>query len=124
VNFDNGAIGLVEINTTTTRPLPRWHVDGEIGSADSPFDRSFDTGEWAKFTFAPSDGSRERQLPIAPSGLSVIDMWDRFAQACMGQGEAAVSATSVLPTMALLDAARQSSREGRSVEISFETHSS
>src|SRR6185503_18107590 len=36
IDFDNGAAGLVEINTTTTRPLPRWHVDGMEGSAFSP----------------------------------------------------------------------------------------
>ena len=28
IDFDNGAVGVVEINTTTTRPLPRWHIDG------------------------------------------------------------------------------------------------
>ena len=28
-----GAVGLVEINTTTTLPLPRWHIDGTAGSA-------------------------------------------------------------------------------------------
>src|SRR4051794_25651396 len=36
IDFDSGAAGLVEINTTTVRPLPRWHVDGTKGSAEGP----------------------------------------------------------------------------------------
>ena len=48
IDFDNGAIAMVEINTTTTRPLPRWHVDGTNGSADSQFSLAFDTNEWAR----------------------------------------------------------------------------
>ena len=35
IDFDNGAVGMVEINTTTTRPLPRWHIDGQLGSASN-----------------------------------------------------------------------------------------
>jgi predicted dehydrogenase len=58
IDFDNGAIGLVEINTTTARPLPRWHIDGERGSADSPFSPAFDTHEWAKLTFTSSEARR------------------------------------------------------------------
>src|SRR4029079_11073438 len=27
IDFDNGVVGLIEVNTTTSRPLPRWHVD-------------------------------------------------------------------------------------------------
>src|SRR5438046_715372 len=27
IDFDGGAVGLVEINTTTMRPRPRWHSD-------------------------------------------------------------------------------------------------
>src|SRR5436190_113109 len=57
IDFDNGAVAMVEINTTTTRPLPRWHIDGTNGSADSPHSLKFDTHEWAKLTFAPADGS-------------------------------------------------------------------
>src|SRR3954468_24379087 len=51
IDFDNGACGMVEINTTTTRPLPRWHIDGTAGSGESPYSLKFDTGEWAKLSF-------------------------------------------------------------------------
>jgi scyllo-inositol 2-dehydrogenase (NADP+) len=120
IDFDNGAVGLVEINTTTTRPLPRWHIDGTAGSADSPFSLSFDTGEWARLDFAPADGSAVRRVTPPSPGLTESAIWGRFADAVRGKGEPAVSADSVLPTMALLDAARESSRTGQAVDISRE----
>src|SRR6185436_12763036 len=54
MDFDSGAVGMVEINTTTTRPLPRWHVDGTAGSAFSPFSPEFDTSVWASLRFTPA----------------------------------------------------------------------
>jgi predicted dehydrogenase len=117
IDFDNGAVGLVEINTTTTRPLPRWHIDGTFGSADSPFSLEFDTQAWARLTFAPAQGGQPRQLPVAGGGFSESQIWERFAAACRGQGEPAVPVQTVLPTVALLDAARASSRVGRAVPL-------
>jgi predicted dehydrogenase len=117
IDFDNGATGLVEINTTTTRPLPRWHIDGTRGSADSPFSLSFETREWAKLTFAPSDGGASHQLPLSRAGLTEVQIWEKFAAACRRESEPAVTAESVLPTMMLLDAARKSSRTGCTVGV-------
>src|SRR5581483_7811408 len=62
IDFDNGACGIVEINTTTTRPLPRWHIDGTLGSGDSPVCLQFDTRKWAQLSFAPADGNSPREL--------------------------------------------------------------
>jgi predicted dehydrogenase len=118
IDFDNGAVGLVEINTTTTRPLPRWHIDGERGSADSPFSLSFDTSEWAKLSFTSSSDQSTRPLPLASKGLSEIEIWQQFAQACRGSAEPAVSAASVLVTMELVDAARRSASTGQAVGVS------
>jgi scyllo-inositol 2-dehydrogenase (NADP+) len=118
VDFDNGAVGLVEINTTTMRPLPRWHVDGTHGSAFSPFSLEFDTDVWASLRFTPVEGGAHRTLPKAEAGLNPIQIWERFASAVRGEGEVAVSAESVLPTMALLDAARESSSRGVAVDVS------
>jgi predicted dehydrogenase len=118
IDFDNGAVGMVEINTTTTRPLPRWHIDGTLGSADSPFSLEFDASRWAQLTFAPADGSAAaRSIQPAPKGLDETQIWERFASACRGESEPAVSAQSVLTTMMLLDAARESSRAGRAIEL-------
>jgi scyllo-inositol 2-dehydrogenase (NADP+) len=117
IDFDNGAVGVVEINTTTTRPLPRWHVDGTFGSADSPYSLSFDLETWSDFKFTPADGVEPEDLPRAPRGLTETQIWERFADAVTGTGTPAVSAASVLPTMALLDAARESSRTGQAVSI-------
>jgi predicted dehydrogenase len=117
IEFESAAIGLVEINTTTTRPLPRWQIDGTLGSASSPFSLAFDTQTWARFEFTPADGSPTRQVTPASPGLSEPDLWRRFADACGGNGRPAVTARSVLPTMALLDAARTSSRETRVVDL-------
>src|SRR5436190_12545551 len=115
IDFDNGAVGLVEINTTTTRPLPRWHIDGTSGSADSPYSLDFDTHEWANLTFKRPASLTPLTLTMAPPGLSEFDLWEQFASACGGQGEPAVSAESVLPTMKLLDAAREGAMRGSTV---------
>lgn len=116
IDFDNGAVGLCEINTTTARPLPRWHIDGTAGSADAPYSLAFDTHEWARLSFT-SAADESRVIEKAPAGLSETDIWDAFARACGGQGKPAVEVDSVLTTMRLLDAARLSSREGRTVEV-------
>jgi predicted dehydrogenase len=122
IDFDNGAAAVVEINTTTTRPLPRWHIDGLAGSADSPFSLSFDLDTWAKLEFTPSDAPEQRH-PIArvAPGLTETQIWEQFARAIRGSGPSpAVTSESVLPTMALLDAARESSRTGEAVQLTSE----
>jgi scyllo-inositol 2-dehydrogenase (NADP+) len=117
IDFDSGAVGLVEINTTTTRPLPRWHIDGEAGSGESPFNLQFDTREWAKLSFTPAGGMTSTVLPSADEGLNESQIWHQFAAAVAGKGEPAVSVKSVLGTMALLDAARKSSARGTVIDV-------
>jgi len=118
IDFDDGAVGMVEINTTTTRPLPRWHIDGTAGSAESPYSLKFDLDTWSKLDFAPADApTTTTRLPRAIGSLTEPQIWERFAAACRGEGEPAVMAHSVLTTMALLDAARESSRSGRAIEL-------
>ena len=113
-----GVVGLVEINTTTTRPLPRWHLDGTAGSAFSPYSPEFDTKVWASLRFTPAKaGEPSRTFAMAPPGLTESQIWEAFAAAARGSGDLAVGAASVLPTMALLDAARESSRSGRAVDV-------
>jgi predicted dehydrogenase len=114
IDFDSGCTAMVEINTTTTRPLPRWHIDGTLGSADSPFSLAFDTRKWAELTIALTD-SPPSIFPIAAAGLNEIQIWEQFAKAVRGEGSPAVTAQSVLPTMALLDAARKSAATGNAV---------
>lgn len=115
INFDNGAVGLIEINTTTTRPLARWHIDGEHGSASSPFSLKFDKNEWAKLTFTPAPSGVEHAIELASSGLTASQIWERYAAACRGESPPAVTIESVLPTMRVLDAARESSRRNETV---------
>ena len=117
IDFDNGAVGLVEINTTTTRPLPRWHVDGQAGSADSPFSLAFDLNTWAKMEFTPAEGGGVRPVLRASAGLSERQIWEQFGRAVAGGGGAAVTPESVLPTMSLLDAARESNETGRAIGV-------
>lgn len=118
IDFDSGAVGLLEINTTTTRPLPRWHIDGSDGSAESPFSLRFDVNAWAQLTFTPSAAAAASQLvPTAKPGFDESQMWDRFAAAVNGEGQPAVTVASVLPTMALLDAARESARAGTVITL-------
>lgn len=117
VDFDNGVAALVEINTTTTAPLPRWQIDGSEGSASSPPSLTFDMRTWAQLRFTPTRGEA-RVLPLAPPGLTETAIWDQFARAVHGGGEPAVPVQSVMRTMAVLDAARESSRAGRAVSVS------
>src|SRR5688572_25293041 len=87
IDFDDGsggggAVGMVEINTTTTRPLPRWHIDGTAGSAESPHSLAFDLDTWAKLDFAPADApTTTTPLPRASGTLSEPRIWERFAAA-------------------------------------------
>ncbi len=123
LDFDNagggpGAVAIVEINTTTTRPLPRWHIDGTLGSADAPHSAKFDLETWSSVSFAPADGSMPRLLARPQdAGLTETQIWERFASAARGEGEPAVSARSVLTTMKLLDAARRSGATGTAVPL-------
>jgi predicted dehydrogenase len=117
IDFDNDAAGLIEINTTTTRPLPRWHLDGTAGSADSPFSLDFSLEKWAELDFMPAKGAKVQRLPLGTGALNETEIWERFAGAIRGQSPPAVDARSVLCTMALLDAARQSSREVRAIDV-------
>lgn len=117
IDFDDGTSGLVEINTTTTRPLPRWHVDGALGSVSSPYRLDFDTEKWADFTFSRADGSSDEKLSRVGPGFTESQIWEQFARAIGGECEPAVTAQSVLPTMRVLDAARMSAREGRAVDV-------
>ena len=122
IDFDNGTSGgacvLMEVNTTTTRPLPRWHIDGTAGSAESPFSLAFDVEQWAKLSFTPANGGEPRLLQRAEPGLNETQIWEQFAVACRHEAEPAVTAQSVLPTMQLLDAARESAATGRAIGIS------
>jgi scyllo-inositol 2-dehydrogenase (NADP+) len=118
INFDNGAVGLVEINTTTIYPLPRWHIDGTLGSAESPCSLEFDVKTWSQLKFSPAqEPTAARLIPASTEGMSEIQIWERFTAAIAGNGEPAVSIASVLPTMVLLDAARQSSETQMSIPI-------
>lgn len=117
IDFDNDIAGLVEINTTTTRPLPRWHLDGTVGTADSPFSLDFSLAKWAELDFTPADGGPTQRLPPAHEAKSEIAIWEQFAAAIRGQSPPAVDPRSVLCTMALLDAARESTRQGRAIDV-------
>jgi predicted dehydrogenase len=116
IDFDDGVAALVEINTTTMTPLPRWQIDGTLGSASSPPSLSFDSRVWADLKFIPASGE-PRTFATAKAEMSETQIWEQFAAAVRGKGEPAVTAESVLPTMALLDAARESSRAGRAVKV-------
>jgi predicted dehydrogenase len=116
IDFDNGAVGLMEINTTTRTPLPRWHIDGAEASAESPYSLEFDTAKWAQFEVTQADGSKTK-LPIAAAGLTETQIWESFGRAITSDEPPAVLAESVLPTMALLDAARESSRRGVVIDV-------
>ena len=124
VDFDDGTAAMVEINTTTARPLPRWHVDAAGGSVDSPHSPEFSLEKWAELDVTPAGrepnafGAVKRLAPAREDVLTEPQIWARFAAACLVQGAPAVDPRSVLCTMALMDAARVSAREGRAIDVS------
>ena len=119
IDFDNGTAAVVEINTTTTRPLPRWHVDAVTGSADSPHSPTFNVETWAQLHFTPADDNQptHRLPPAHEDVLTEPQLWSQFAEAIRNGSPPPVTPQSVLCTMALLDAARQSSKEGRTIDV-------
>ncbi|HZZ42798.1 MAG TPA: Gfo/Idh/MocA family oxidoreductase [Tepidisphaeraceae bacterium] len=117
IDFDDGAVGMVEINTTTMTPLPRWQVDGTAGSAQGPYSLEFDTNRWAEVEFVPIWGENVRLSKADGAVLTEVAIWERFASAIRGEDKPAVTAESVLPTMALLDAARASTKSGSVVRM-------
>ncbi|HWE03000.1 MAG TPA: Gfo/Idh/MocA family oxidoreductase [Tepidisphaeraceae bacterium] len=121
IDFDSGVAALVEINTTTTAPLPRWQIDGTLGSASSPASLTFDSRVWADLRFTPANGE-SRTFPVAANGLSERQIWESFAAAVFGKGEPAVPIDTVLVTMALLDAARESGKTGKAIEVPDKTY--
>lgn len=118
IDFSDGTAAVCEINTTTTRPLPRWHLDGTAGSASSPPSPGFSTAEWARLTVTKATGETAPFTHLPGEGrLTEAQIWAAFAGACRGEGPPAVEAGSVLPTMAVIDAALLSAREGRAVAL-------
>lgn len=116
IDFASGATALCEINTTTTRPLPRWHIDGTLGSVDAPHSNVFDTHQWAQLTLTDAAGATHL-IPKSEPGLSESDIWRQFARACLQGDKPAVTVDSVLITMRLLDASRESSRTGKAIDL-------
>jgi len=83
----------------------------------------FDLHTWSQLSFSPAAKNAPSQMmAVAQDGLDEIQIWERFAVAIGENGEPAVSVASVLPTMALLDAARESSREGRAILVGESAH--
>lgn len=116
IDFDNGAVAMVEINTTTNRPQARWHIDGAQASASSPPSPAFDTHVWADLTLTDAIG-QSHSVERASPGLTEAHIWSAFAVACRTGTAPAVEMGSVLKTMKLLDAARESSRLGVAVPV-------
>jgi scyllo-inositol 2-dehydrogenase (NADP+) len=116
VDFSDGGVGVCEINTTTTRPLPRWHLDGTLGSADAPHSPVFDTQQWSRLSMTSPTGET---VPIAPAspGLSETQIWDAFAGAIRGDNPPPIDVAGVLLTMRLLDAARASAASGSVIAV-------
>jgi predicted dehydrogenase len=56
-------------------------------------------------------------LPMANDGLTESDIWTRFALAIHEGPPPAVPVETVLPTMALIDAARRSSESCQAIEV-------
>lgn len=120
IDFTDGTAALCEINTTTTLPLPRWHIDGTLGSATAPHSPTFDTSQWARLQLSTPNGQSVSFSSNSPDRLSETDIWTQFAAACARKSQPAVTVESVIPTMQLLDAARQSAEQGRAIAITSE----
>jgi scyllo-inositol 2-dehydrogenase (NADP+) len=107
IEFSGGELALMEINTSTTHPLPRWHLDGTFGSASSPPSPTFDTSIWARLNIRPTTPPGHSPTPdfSTPPQLTEPDIWKSFATAARTGTQPPIPIDSALDTMRLLEAA-------------------
>ena len=79
IDFDDHAVGLLEINCTTALPLPRWHIDGTRGTVQSPSSPTFDVNTWADLSATPS--------PIRTGASSTVGNGDQMTSYSSPLGE-------------------------------------
>lgn len=118
LEFDTGVSALCEINTVTSRPLPRWHLDGTEGSASSPPSPEFSTATWARLEVTRADG-KPVPIPAGDPHLSESDLWSHFARACRDGTPPPITIESVLPTMRILSAAQTSAEQHRTITLGY-----
>ncbi len=134
LSFGGGADGGgAEIHVVTSSiariPMPRWYVLGTAGAlvkegldpqeaamvaGDIDAAREEDRGHWPRL--CRRDGQPEETV-IEPLAGRWRSYYENVAAAIRGREELAVTAESVRAVMGAIDAARESARSGRAVEI-------
>lgn len=118
MEFSDGTVALVEINTLTHSALPRWHVDGTLATVSSPSDPGFDLAVWSNFTVSSkSDAGEAGQLQPQEFAEPEVWIWKEFARACRGMAAVPVPIEGVIQTMRILDAARRSASDRQAVRL-------
>jgi scyllo-inositol 2-dehydrogenase (NADP+) len=125
LNFPSGMLATIEGSNNTRIPLPRWFIVGEKGTLISK-------GEWGRWTEMRFKGlldGKETEIEPKPasegdglesfgvdSELTVRFYLDLYNAITQGH-EPAIKATFARNVMAVLDAARRSSKEGKTINL-------
>ena len=136
VIFESGLVYRIEVGTTNFINLPRWYMQGAIGTAEL---QSFDTtsGEMVIYknddegevkpvitaagltkTMAPRKPSSLDHLPLPQIHADVHDFYRNVCKAIDGEEPQLITHPQMMRVMKLMEAAFQSDAEGR--PVSFE----
>lgn len=134
LRFENGLSALVEVDTYTFIPLPRWHVSGEKGTlqvddfacggrmvcaknTEMHWDEGIVyTAAGPTRTMAPRRGKQWRRFPCRRYRRTRRDYYVNFRDAQQGGREPAVTHRQMLAVMRVIDAIFVSAKEHRAVK--------
>lgn len=137
MRFENGLSALIEVDTYTFIPLPRWHVSGDAGTLQiDDFDctgrivrASSSELHWEAGivytaagptrTMAPRPKETLEELPLPDVTTDARDYYRNFRDADLGKAELAVKPEEALRVMRVIDAAFESARIHASVPVSI-----
>lgn len=135
LRFQNGLSALVEVDTYTFIPLPRWHVTGDKGTlqidsfaCEGRIKRAKDseihweegivyTAAGPTRTMAPRPKETVEELPLPEVETDARDYYVNFRDASLGRAELAVKPEEALRVMRVIDAIFQSADENRSIHL-------
>jgi predicted dehydrogenase len=133
LKFENGLSALVEVDTYTFIPLPRWHVSGDGGTLmiedfsnkgkiikanrlrDHYEPGIVYTASGPTKTMAPRPVESVETLPLPEVKTSWLDYYRNFAAAARGETEPFVTHAQMNRLMRVIEAAFESSAEGKTV---------
>lgn len=138
MRFQNGISALIEVDTYTFIPLPRWHISGDAGTlVVEGFTRNGKiiranhlqehyepsivyTASGPTKTMAPRPVKSTETLPLPEVHTSHLDFYHNFAAAACGKATPYITHSQMLMMMHVIEAAQISSAEGKVIKFKKE----